>query len=73
MARPSLLVLYCPSALEGFEASRDCPCGSVLLIDDIQDSRWTVTVCGALLRRAGTGDVYPFALASTATMEGGEG
>lgn len=35
----------------------------VLLVDDIVDSRWTVTVAGALLRRAGVPCVYPFALA----------
>lgn len=38
--------------------------GSVLLVDDIIDSGWTLTVCGARLRRAGSGPVYPFALAS---------
>ena len=35
----------------------------VLLVDDIVDSRWTLTVVGALLRRAGVPCVYPFALA----------
>jgi ATP-dependent DNA helicase RecQ len=38
--------------------------GPVLLVDDIVDSRWTLTFCGALLRAAGSGIVYPFALAS---------
>ena len=42
---------------------RDSP---VLLIDDIVDSRWTLTVCGARLRAAGSGLVFPFALASAA-------
>lgn len=37
--------------------------GPVLLVDDIVDSRWTLTVCGAWLRRAGSGPVFPFALA----------
>ena len=40
--------------------------GPVLLIDDIVDSRWTLTVCGARLRSAGSGLVFPFALASAA-------
>ena len=40
--------------------------GPVLLVDDIVDSRWTLTFCGALLRAAGSGAVYPFALASAA-------
>ena len=37
---------------------------SVLLIDDIVNSRWTITVVGALLRKAGSGPVFPFVLAS---------
>ena len=37
--------------------------GPVLLIDDIIDSRWTITVVGTLLREAGSGPVYPFVLA----------
>ncbi|MHA7860034.1 RecQ family ATP-dependent DNA helicase [Tessaracoccus sp. Y36] len=40
--------------------------GPVLLIDDLVDSRWTLTVAGRLLRRAGAGSVLPFALASVA-------
>lgn len=41
----------------------------VLLIDDMVDSKWTLTICGEMLRRNGSGKVYPFAIASTA--EGG--
>lgn len=37
----------------------------VLLIDDIVDSGWTLTVISALLRRAGSGIVYPAVLATT--------
>jgi len=37
--------------------------GSVLLVDDIIDSRWTMTIAGKLLRENGSGLVYPFALA----------
>jgi ATP-dependent DNA helicase RecQ len=37
--------------------------GPVLLVDDIIDSGWTLTFCGALLRAAGCSTVYPFALA----------
>ncbi|WP_298328992.1 RecQ family ATP-dependent DNA helicase [Haloactinopolyspora sp.] len=36
----------------------------VLLIDDLVDSRWTITVAGRELRRAGAGQVLPFALAA---------
>jgi ATP-dependent DNA helicase RecQ len=37
--------------------------GPVLLIDDIVDSGWTLTLGAVLLRKAGSGPVYPFALA----------
>jgi ATP-dependent DNA helicase RecQ len=37
--------------------------GSVLLVDDIVDSRWTLTIAGQLLRRGGADAVFPFALA----------
>ncbi|MEO7981418.1 MAG: DEAD/DEAH box helicase, partial [Sporichthyaceae bacterium] len=40
--------------------------GPVLLVDDQVDSRWTMTVAGALLRRAGAPAVLPFALAVAA-------
>jgi ATP-dependent DNA helicase RecQ len=42
-----------------------CPGGPVLLIDDMVDSRWTLTVIGDLLHEAGSGPVYPLALADT--------
>lgn len=38
------------------------PSGPVLLIDDIIDSGWTLTVAGYLLRKAGSGVVYPYVL-----------
>ncbi len=37
--------------------------GPVLLVDDIVDSGWTLTVAGWLLRTHGSGAVHPFALA----------
>jgi ATP-dependent DNA helicase RecQ len=37
--------------------------GPVLVVDDLVDSRWTMTVAGSLLREHGSGPVYPFALA----------
>ena len=40
--------------------------GPVLLVDDIVDSGWTLTVLAVKLRQAGAGDVHPFALASAA-------
>ena len=57
------------NAMGGFDVVELISNKPVLVIDDIVDSRWTFTVCGALLRRKGSGRVYPFALASSA--EGG--
>lgn len=39
------------------------PDGPVLLIDDLIDTGWTMTVAARLLRKAGAGAVLPFALA----------
>ncbi|HUF99440.1 MAG TPA: RecQ family ATP-dependent DNA helicase [Ilumatobacter sp.] len=41
------------------------PAGAVLLIDDLFDSGWTLTEVGRVLRRAGSGRVYPVVLASS--------
>lgn len=45
------------------EPSFTLPDGPVLLIDDVIDSGWTMTVAARLLRRAGAGSVLPFAMA----------
>jgi len=44
--------------------------GPVLLVDDMVDSKWTFTVASALLRQAGSGPVYPFALADSSSENG---
>jgi ATP-dependent DNA helicase RecQ len=41
------------------------PTGPVLLVDDMVDSRWTLTVSAWLLRAAGSGEVWPMALSET--------
>ena len=41
------------------------PHGPVLLVDDMVDSRWTLTVAVWLLRSLGSGEVWPLALALT--------
>ena len=41
------------------------PNGPVLLIDDVVDSGWTLTVVSALLRVSGSGPVWPLALATS--------
>jgi ATP-dependent DNA helicase RecQ len=55
------------NVIDAFEArSEEVTEGPVLLVDDIVDSRWSITVCAMLLRRAGSGPVYPLALAVAA-------
>ena len=45
------------------------PSGPVLLVDDIVDSGWTLTVAGGLLRGQGSGPVLPFALAAASARD----
>jgi ATP-dependent DNA helicase RecQ len=42
--------------------------GPVLLVDDIVDSRWTLTVAACLLRTKGVSHVWPLALAMTGNV-----
>lgn len=48
-----------------FKIVGDLPLGPVFLVDDLVDSRWTLTEVGRILRQHGSGNVYPVALAST--------
>jgi len=48
-----------------FGVEENIESGPVLLVDDAHDSGWTATVAAVLLRQAGSGPVYPLALAST--------
>lgn len=48
-----------------FAVGGQLPAGPVLLVDDVIDSAWTMTIVAALLRQAGSGPVWPFALATT--------
>jgi ATP-dependent DNA helicase RecQ len=41
------------------------PKGGVFLVDDMVDSRWTLTVAAWLLRQSGSGEVWPLALSQT--------
>lgn len=45
--------------------SQPIPHGPVLLVDDMVDSRWTLTVSAWLLRKSGSGEVWPMALSQT--------
>ena len=47
-----------------FAVEERLPEAAVLLVDDVVDSKWTLTVVAALLRQAGCSTVWPFALAS---------
>ena len=42
----------------------------VILIDDVVDSKWTLTVCGWLLMNASADIVYPFCLADSGEIKG---
>jgi ATP-dependent DNA helicase RecQ len=54
------------NAIDSFEAvAAEVSAAPVLLIDDMVDSRWTLTICGVLLAEAGSGPVYPIALGQT--------
>ena len=52
-----------------FSIHQPIPNGAVLLVDDIVDSGWTLTVIAALLQQAGSGVVFPVALASTSVKD----
>ncbi len=50
-----------------FSTLAPLPTGAVLLVDDIVDSRWTLTEAGAMLRAAGVDAVVPLTLAQGAS------
>ncbi len=50
----------------GINTKIKMPDGPCLLVDDIVDSRWTLTVTGYLISTHGGGPVYPFCLAKAA-------
>ena len=60
MANSSMQARNVAGTLETIER---VPTGSLLLIDDIVDSGWTLTLAGWLLRQKGIGVVHPFTLA----------
>jgi len=51
------------NVLDTISIDSEIPSGAVLLVDDIIDSGWTLTVAGYLLKSRGSGPVYPFTLA----------
>ena len=55
---------------DGSFSVRDVPVPEkLILVDDVVDSRWTLTVCGIKLIQQGCVEVYPFALADSSHTE----
>ncbi len=60
----------CLNAWQSFSAAEGVPMPKkVLLVDDMVDSGWTLTVCGFRLMEKGCQEVYPFALADSGQSE----
>ena len=55
----------CRNLVGVFRVEGLVPPGPVLLVDDVVGSGWTLTAVAALLLQAGSGPVYPLALASS--------
>jgi ATP-dependent DNA helicase RecQ len=51
------------NVLKAFLVERDILAAPVILVDDVIDSGWTMTMTAALLRMSNSGSVFPFALA----------
>jgi ATP-dependent DNA helicase RecQ len=56
--------------LGAFSIEGTPPPGAVLLVDDVVDSGWTLTLLAVLLRQRGSGPVQPFALAKASPRGG---
>ncbi|MBQ9663397.1 MAG: RecQ family ATP-dependent DNA helicase [Oscillospiraceae bacterium] len=60
----------CSNALESFYVLEGAVIPDrVLLVDDIVDSKWTLTVCGYLIMSEGCEEVFPYALADSSQKE----
>lgn len=60
----------CKNALDSFSIPDDAIIPErLLLVDDIVDSKWTLTVCGYLLMENGCEEVFPYALADSSQRE----
>ena len=57
------------NSIGAFEVVGTPPVGVCLLVDDMVDSKWTLTIAAAMLLKAGAASVVPFALADSS---GGE-
>jgi ATP-dependent DNA helicase RecQ len=52
----------CRNVHDAFAVTGPVPPGGALLVDDSADSKWTLTIVGALLRHAGAGPIHPLVL-----------
>ena len=59
----------CSNARNSFQVKETPMPEKVILVDDVVDSRWTLTVCGCKLMEHGCLEVYPFALADSSHGE----
>jgi ATP-dependent DNA helicase RecQ len=60
----------CENALKSFCINKNANIPKrTILIDDIVDSRWTLTVCGDILMNSGCKKIIPFALADSSNKE----
>jgi ATP-dependent DNA helicase RecQ len=57
------------NVLDAFEVITQLPTGPLILVDDVIDSRWTMTIVAYQLLSSGSGPVHPFALASAAVAK----
>ena len=53
----------CRNVWEAFQTLGVISADPVLLVDDVYDSRWTLTIIGRALRLGGSGPVFPYTLA----------
>jgi len=60
----------CENAMKSFVLAEGAAfSGNILLVDDMVDSKWTLTVCGYLLTKAGAEHVFPYALANSSQKD----
>jgi ATP-dependent DNA helicase RecQ len=59
----------CYNAMLTYDAVQDVPKETIILVDDLIDSGWTLAVCGHKLRDNGAAAVIPFTLADSSLRE----
>ena len=59
----------CRNARDSFHVKSGIYNGNIILVDDVIDSKWTITVCGYYLMKNGFTSVFPYALADSSHNE----